>query len=69
MGAQVESVELVQVKSPLNTKHAVRCCRADDTNEEDIWYPSPAASCNVDTLEQRWTVSVLDYGVSLSLEH
>ena len=54
---------MARIESPfdVNTKHAVRCCRDPGTNEEDIWYPSPAAGCNVDTLEQRWTVSVLRY--------
>ncbi|EJK59111.1 hypothetical protein THAOC_20706, partial [Thalassiosira oceanica] len=58
--------EPAQAESPLNVKHAVRCCRDDDA-EEDIWYRSPAASCRVNALAETWTVSLVDECLSCAL--
>ncbi|EJK51569.1 hypothetical protein THAOC_29247, partial [Thalassiosira oceanica] len=59
--------ELTQAESPLNVKHAVRCCR-DDDGEEDIWYRSPAASCRVNALAETWT-GELPPGAQLDAPH
>lgn len=50
--------EPIQLKSSLEKKHAVRCCRDHKPEVTDVWYPSPvgAPSCSVTTTQiQMWT--------------